>query len=175
MLDKSCLNKSCRTKHILCPPLFSLFEWGYNQNANRLIRCILPKKIRFGFLSQKDISRHAEWMNRYSRRLFNGKSARQIARKETLRFIRTAACFKGKSLSVAHLFLQFTYRCRKWVKESLWFAFIKRDNLFFPNQTCSHDEVGDQFGCVGQELADICGEGEGEDSICLDGRAAFHC
>jgi IS30 family transposase len=51
----------------------------------------LPKKTTFDTLTQNDINRIAEWMNRYPRRIFKGKSARLMARTEKLHFIKFAA------------------------------------------------------------------------------------
>ena len=42
-------------------------------------------------LTQNDINRLAEWMNRYPRRIFEGKSARLMVRAEKLHFIKFAA------------------------------------------------------------------------------------
>ena len=89
-LEKSCINKTNRTKVYYAHP-FSSFERGSNENANRLIRRILPKKTIFDTLSQKDVNRLAEWMNRYPRRIFEGKSARRMARIENLHYIKLAA------------------------------------------------------------------------------------
>ena len=63
----------------------------YVLNANRLIRRLLPKKTTFDTLTQNDINRLAEWMNRYPRRIFKGKSARLMARTEKLHFIKFTA------------------------------------------------------------------------------------
>lgn len=89
-LEKSLFNKTRRTKLYYAHP-FSSFERGSNENANRLIRRLLPKKTIFDTLSQEDINRLAEWMNRYPRRIFNGKSARHMARIENLHYIKLPA------------------------------------------------------------------------------------
>ncbi len=89
-LEKSLFNKTRRTKLYYAHP-FSSFERGSNENANRLIRRLLPKKTTFDTLTQNDINRLAEWMNRYPRRIFEGKSARLMARAEKLHFIKFAA------------------------------------------------------------------------------------
>lgn len=89
-LEKSLFNKTRRTKLYYAHP-FSSFERGSNENANRLIRRLLPKKTTFDTLTQNDINRLAEWMNRYPRRIFKGKSARHMVRAEKLHFIKFAA------------------------------------------------------------------------------------
>ena len=89
-LEQSCINKTKRVKLYFAHP-FSSFERGSNENANRLIRRILPKKTIFDSLRQKDINRLAEWMNRYPRRIFEGKSALKMARTEKLHYIKLSA------------------------------------------------------------------------------------
>ena len=89
-LEKSLFNKTNRSKLYYAHP-FSSFERGSNENANRFIRRILPKKTTFDTLTQNDINSMAEWMNRYPRRIFNGQSARTKARIENLHFIKFAA------------------------------------------------------------------------------------
>lgn len=86
-LEKSCLNTSTRTKIYYAHP-FASFERGSNENANRMIRRILPKSTIFDKLKQRDVSRLATWMNRYPRRIFDGRSAQQMARAEKLHFIK---------------------------------------------------------------------------------------
>ena len=89
-LEKSVFNKTNRTKFYYAHP-FSSFERGSNENANRFIRRILPKKTAFDTLTQNDINRLAEWMNRYPRRIFDGQSARTMARIENLHYIKFSA------------------------------------------------------------------------------------
>lgn len=85
-LEQSCINKKNRTKLYYAHP-FSSFERGSNENANRLIRRFLPKKTIFDKLTQQDVHHLATWMNRCPRKLFNGKSALQMAKLEKMRFL----------------------------------------------------------------------------------------
>ena len=89
-LEKSCINRGKRTEIYYAHP-FSSFERGSNGNANRMIRRILPKKSSFDALTQKDISCPETWMNIYPRKLLEGRSTRQAAIKENLRFISLCA------------------------------------------------------------------------------------
>lgn len=89
-IEKSALNKGKRVKLYYAHP-FSSFERGSNENANRFIRRILPKKTSFETLTQQDVDCIAEWMNRYPRQIFNGRSARQTARAEKLYCITLSA------------------------------------------------------------------------------------
>lgn len=89
-LEQSSINKMKRTSIYYAHP-FSSFERGSNENANRFIRRILPKKTTFDTLTQNDINHLAEWMNRYPRRIFNGRSSRTMARIENLHFIKLDA------------------------------------------------------------------------------------
>lgn len=82
-LEKSCKNKSNRTVIYFAHP-FSSFERGSNENANRLIRRILPKKSVFDDYTQHDMNLLAQWMNHYPRLIFDGRTARQMVRIEKL-------------------------------------------------------------------------------------------
>ncbi len=74
------------------PNFITLIHFHHlNEEANRFIRRILPKKTTFDTLTQNDINSMDEWMNRYPRRIFNGQSARTKARIENLHFIKFAA------------------------------------------------------------------------------------
>lgn len=56
-----------------------------------MIRRILSEKTKFDELTQKDVVHLAQWINRYPRRFFKGRSALQMARAEKLHFIKLAA------------------------------------------------------------------------------------
>lgn len=86
-LEQSCINKSKRTVIYYAHP-FSSFERGSNENANRLIRRIFPKKSVFDVYTQHDINLLAQWMNHYPRRIFSGRTAQQMARIEKLHCIK---------------------------------------------------------------------------------------
>jgi IS30 family transposase len=78
-LETSCLNhKKQRTICYYAHP-YSAYERGSNENANKLIRRFLPKGSNFDKLSKTDIKRIETWMNNYPRRIFNYKSANQMA------------------------------------------------------------------------------------------------
>lgn len=65
---------------------YSSFERGSNENANRLIRRILPKGYTFDSLKQRDVQQVALWMNKMPRKIFAGKSAKEMAKGLGLNF-----------------------------------------------------------------------------------------
>lgn len=77
--------KKKRTKVYFAHP-YSSFERGSNENANRLIRRILPKGCTFDSLKQSDVQRLARWMNKMPRKIFDGKSASEMAKACGLNF-----------------------------------------------------------------------------------------
>ncbi len=64
---------------------------GSFSRQQSMIRRVLPKKTKFDGLQQKNVDKLAQWMNRYSRQLFKGRSTRQMARAEKFHFIKLAA------------------------------------------------------------------------------------
>lgn len=84
-LERSCRSSKPRTKIYYAHP-FSSFERGSNENANRLIRRFLPKGCRFDELTQKHLNWLTEWINRYPRKLLNGRSARQAVKDAGLHY-----------------------------------------------------------------------------------------
>ena len=77
--------KQKRTKVYFAHP-YSSFERGSNENANRLIRRFLPKGCTFDKLSQSEVDRLARWMNKIPRKIFDGKSANEMAKELELDF-----------------------------------------------------------------------------------------
>ena len=71
--------KNKRTKVYFAHP-YSSFERGSNENANRIIRRILPKGCTFDKLNPSDVRRLALWMNKMPRKIFDGKSAMDMAK-----------------------------------------------------------------------------------------------
>lgn len=66
---------------------YSSFERGSNENANRLIRRILPKGSTFDKLRQRDVQRLAVWMNKIPRKILESQSARDRAKTLGLDFM----------------------------------------------------------------------------------------
>jgi len=83
-LDMERLERSCRRtvkKRTTCyyAHPYSAYERGSNENQNRLIRRFVPKGSDIGKLAKRDLTRIENWINNYPRRIFNYKSANQIA------------------------------------------------------------------------------------------------
>ena len=66
-----------RTDIYYCHP-YSSFERGSNENQNKLIRRWFPKGTNFDKVSRKEIQALEDWINRYPRRLFGGRSSTDI-------------------------------------------------------------------------------------------------
>lgn len=66
--------------------VYSSGERGSNENNNKLIRRHIPKGIDIGNISKKKIQEIEEWMNTYPRKLFNGKSSREVYNKEFVKY-----------------------------------------------------------------------------------------
>lgn len=87
---KSCRNKGFRTQLYYAHP-YCASERGSNENANRLIRRFLPKGTDLSVLTQKDLDHLAMWMNKYPRKLLDGRSAWQLAKVYSFHFNRILA------------------------------------------------------------------------------------
>ena len=57
---------------------FSLWEWGSNENNNKLIRKFIPKGIDITEIMKEEMKKIEEGMNNYPRKLFNGKSSKEM-------------------------------------------------------------------------------------------------
>lgn len=62
------------------------YERGTNENNNRLIRRHIPKGSDISLVSVEKIKEIEEWMNRYPRKLFNGKSAAEVYSEELTKY-----------------------------------------------------------------------------------------
>ena len=57
---------------------FSSWERGSNENNNKLIRRFIPKGTDITDIKEEELKSIEEWMNNYPRKLFNGKSSKEI-------------------------------------------------------------------------------------------------
>ena len=57
---------------------FSSWERGSNENNNKLIRRFIPKGTDITDITEEELKSIEEWMNNYPRKLFNGKSSKEI-------------------------------------------------------------------------------------------------
>lgn len=76
-MERSRRNKRKRTSLFYCHPYTSC-ERATNENQNKLIRRHIPKGSNFDDKTQGDISKIQDWMNRYPRDLFQGKSSEDL-------------------------------------------------------------------------------------------------
>lgn len=77
-IERSCRTKGNRTTIYFCHPYRS-GERGTNENINKMIRRWVPKGDDIGLYSSREIADIEEWINNYPRRIFRGKSTRQMA------------------------------------------------------------------------------------------------
>ena len=63
------------------------WERGSNENNNKLIRRYLPKGMDIGEVSEERIKEIEEWMNTYPRKLWNGKSSKEIHVEEFTKYL----------------------------------------------------------------------------------------
>ena len=85
-IEKSVFSKKKKRTEVYFAHPYSSFERGSNENANRLIRRILPKGHTFDVLKQRDVQQVALWMNKMPRKIFAGKSAKEMAKGLGLNF-----------------------------------------------------------------------------------------
>ena len=85
-IEKSVFSKKKKRTEVYFAHPYSSFERGSNENANRIIRRLLPKGCTFDSLKQSDVQRVAQWMNKMPRKLFDGKSTKDKAKELGLNF-----------------------------------------------------------------------------------------
>ena len=54
------------------------YERGTNENNNKLIRRHIPKGTDITDITEEELKSIEEWMNNYPRKLFNGKSSKEM-------------------------------------------------------------------------------------------------
>ena len=84
-MERSRRNKRIpRTKVYYCHAYRSC-ERGSNENQNKMIRRWCPKGTNFDNYTQAEITQISDWMNKYPRRIFGGKSSEDMVRQELSR------------------------------------------------------------------------------------------
>ena len=76
-IEKSYLRKRTRTKIYYAHPYCS-GERGSNENNNRMIRRWIPKGTKIDDISSSFIKEIEDWLNNYSRAMFNYKSSNML-------------------------------------------------------------------------------------------------
>lgn len=72
---------SIRTEIFYCHP-YSAYERGSNENQNKLVRRFVPKGTDLNRYRQNDITKIAEWINNYPRKIFGGETANMRFKRE---------------------------------------------------------------------------------------------
>jgi len=80
-LEGSVLNKQSRTCIYFAHP-YSSFERGTNENHNGIIRRFLPKGSDIGSWTKQSIREIQDWMNKYPRKILNGRTPLEALTKE---------------------------------------------------------------------------------------------
>ena len=65
-----------------CTHSYCSYERGTNENNNKLIKRHIPKGTDISVVSEERIKEIEEWMNTYPRKLFDGKSAKEVYNEE---------------------------------------------------------------------------------------------
>lgn len=84
-LEKSRRNKRNRTKLYYCHAYRSC-ERGSNENQNKLVRRWHKKGVVFDEVSNAAIRKLQNWINTYPRKMFGGKSSKEMLEYEDLKF-----------------------------------------------------------------------------------------
>lgn len=79
LLQKSVLNPAENRVIIYYAHPYSSWERGTNENINKLIRRFIPKGANIDEYTETEIKRVEHWINSYPRRIFNYKSANDMA------------------------------------------------------------------------------------------------
>jgi len=78
-LDSEAIKKAAKCDEVYYAHPYSSWERGSNENGNRLLRRFVPKGTDIGKVTQRELQRIEDWVNNYPRRIFDYKSANQIA------------------------------------------------------------------------------------------------
>ena len=79
-LEASCIKAGKKRTTCYYAHLYSSWERGSNENANRLIRRFIPKGANIDQYSDQQIKEIEQWMNNYPRKLLGYKTANQCYR-----------------------------------------------------------------------------------------------
>ena len=78
-LDNKAIKKAAKCDEVYYAHPYSSWERGSNENGNRILRRFVPKGTDIGKLTQKELQRIEDWVNNYPRRIFDYKTANEIA------------------------------------------------------------------------------------------------
>jgi IS30 family transposase len=77
-IENSCLRPGTKRTECYYAHPYSAWERGSNENANKLIRRLVPKGYDIGELTNVDVKRIENWVNNYPRRMFGYKTANEV-------------------------------------------------------------------------------------------------
>ena len=78
-IEKSARKSDCQRVKIYYAHPYSAWDRGTNENLNKMIRRFIPKGTDIGKISKADIKRIENWMNNYPRKIFEYKTANEMA------------------------------------------------------------------------------------------------
>ena len=78
-LDSEAIKKAAKCDEVYYAHPYSSWERGSNENGNRILRRFVPKGTDIGKLTQKELQRIEDWVNNYPRKIFDYKTANEIA------------------------------------------------------------------------------------------------
>lgn len=84
-IERSCENGN-RTIIFFCHP-YSSYERGSNENANSIIRRMIPRGMDIGKYSDEQIRQIEAWINQYPRKILGYKSSSELFKKEVGKII----------------------------------------------------------------------------------------
>jgi len=78
-LDSEAIKKAAKCNEVYYAHPYSSWERGSNENGNRILRRFVPKGTDIGKLTQKELQRIEDWVNNYPRKIFEYKTANEMA------------------------------------------------------------------------------------------------
>ena len=78
-LDSEAIKKAAKCEEVYYAHPYSSWERGSNENGNRILRRFIPKGTDIGKLTASELQRIEDWVNNYPRKIFDYKSANQMA------------------------------------------------------------------------------------------------
>ena len=78
-LDSEAIKKAAKCNEVYYAHPYSSWERGSNENGNRILRRFVPKGTNIGKLTVAELQRIEDWVNNYPRKIFDYKSANQMA------------------------------------------------------------------------------------------------
>ena len=78
-LNSEAIKRAAKCNDVYYAHPYSSWERGSNENGNRILRRFVPKGTDIGKLTKDELQRIEDWVNNYPRKIFDYRSANQIA------------------------------------------------------------------------------------------------